>query len=98
GCVEGSVGKHLRRSSPVAHTQRGCLSQVINASSSGMCSTVACISHLARALVFELAAHKHTCNSAVLTTSAPKKYLMPARPITVGRRLTPSSAAAYRMI
>ena len=55
---------------------------------------VACMSHLARVFVLLLAAHKHTCTSAVLVTSAPKKYRTPANPRMAGSRLTPNSAAA----
>src|SRR5260221_293431 len=63
-----------------------------------MCRTVACINHLARVFVLLLAAHRHTCKRAVHETSAPKKYTTPASPRIAGSRLTPTSAAAYKMI
>src|SRR5207244_12756623 len=39
---------------------REILSNTIRPNSSGRCSTVACMSHLARTLVFDRAAHRHT--------------------------------------
>src|SRR5712691_7845427 len=93
--VQGCVGKHrLCRSSPRQAGQCGILSYIIKPSSRGMCRMVACMTHLARAFVLLLAAHRHTCTSAVLVTSAPKKYRTPAIPKIAGSRLTPTSAAA----
>src|SRR5260370_13630619 len=46
--------------------QRGSLSYTIKPSNSGMCRTVARMSHFARAFVLLLAAHRHPCTRPVL--------------------------------
>ena len=51
-----------------------------------MCSTVACMSHLARLLDLQLAAQRQTWTRPVQLTSAPKKYSTPAKPMMAAGR------------
>ena len=76
GTVAGSKGRialdpfSVALSAAWENIKRGNLSYIINPRRIGMCSTVACISHFARVLVFADAAHKQTCRLAVLVTDS----------------------------